>query len=1059
MKAVSFGILINTTMLQLNQVRIIAIKSGGSVLLATACFLAVMVSTAALPMQLSERTRLSSEHYLSDEQYTGKEEPKKIKLGRCRLHVWPKDEVWRLEEGDVMEMSVEAVKNCHEDITLTVKSKEGGKKTQVIKAGSLGTVWKSGRAHRSRQGEVLQVHLATFKYKISITKRLQVEFSPTIKVLTVLPYQGKHMLNYLLYLVVQRQRELFTGRSMSPLLGWDIGDSTSLKVKVEGNPKPKIVWRVKDKSIEPGQSLEAHYVALNETILTSTESVYELELRNVTLKMGLDGLKLIARNKYQQKVQSITVAVNMFPIASQRTFAKAINKSLGLVVLMALGVVVIYILHGLYTYGVRIAKEQGDGVIFHLVTFLIPFRTLSRVMHLMIGFCISVGLTSCFTIQGELLGLHRVMVSSLFIITFTCLYGRYTRIRAALSLILITLPNNIGIFLLLISTVKMTLHASQGGLKNVVEMSENAYCVSKIHAEIHRDSMMAYLRPVTKKDSNNAEVYLVKERDMAMAQESMKLNVDMALNEAIGEKLGEQQAAEKKNKKVDRQYDVTRFADQKKKRKGGLGERTQFKKKLVFKNINLCQDIGSNVLIQCTKQKEMVYRKCMDKFPGIMRHLGYLVCRLLGKAINCKYAYDNTVKTFKCDPPMDAAEIADGLLDLRDTPNMLNGDLNPQELHQMFKKPFNLQLASEKPREYKEVTMKRMEDVKAMMSILHIVLIFLIVLQTANKVIGDMIQYDSNINWENIYIGEYFRQIDRKRGRLGLPTMLPLKKSEKRIYVQSIFFTKSKPEEKEQRKSKHSFFVFIQVITVIFFLVEYVIYISAIEEIVGDDLIYSLTIDDYLQINSRGDSFFSLLINTVFEKFNVDNYVFKTYRVSKCNPEVQIPNLDLYATQQALLLFLFIINYVMPGPDRLKHVILRFYYPKRERKRQIRIYTNILLIRERFVELAFKQMIFNQAHGKLEPGTMQHDTQWQYLFLRQFRDFGFILRYFFQTTCSICKTKVSNKFVMCKGVACTMVYCQQCWRVLRRRCLSCNLVITQEMMEKFATDEQGLFDD
>ena len=180
----------------------------------------------------------------------------------------------------------------------------------------------------------------------------------------------------------------------------------------------------------------------------------------------------------------------------------------------------------------------------------------------------------------------------------------------------------------------------------------------------------------------------------------------------------------------------------------------------------------------------------------------------------------------------------------------------------------------------------------------------------------------------------------------------------------------------------------------------------------------------------------------------------KTYRVDKCNPDVHHPNMKLYSLHQALLFFLFSLPFVLPCPDRLKHVILRFYYPKREKKRQIKLYTDILLAREKFIQLAMKRIIYVRVHGKM---TKLHDPKWQDLLLRQFRSFSFILGYFFKTSCSICKSKGASRFVMCKGPGCTMVYCPQCWQILGEKCLNCNLVITQEMIERFATQEEGLF--
>lgn len=670
--------------------------------------------------------------------------------------------------------------------------------------------------------------------------------------------------------------------------------------------------------------------------------------------------------------------------------------------------------------------------------------------------CVSLGLVTYFSVEGESVGLPRLLFCSLLIIAVTCLYGRYTRVRAAFWLVLIGMLSHTGMFLLIVSTCEMVLGACHGITKNLIESSLQVHCISQIHVELFRESVMAYLNPVIKEQSDYAEVQLVKERDMAMAQESMKLSADIALNDVQGDKFGEQKTSEKKNTKVDREYKVRRFANVKKKAQGGTADRNKIKKKFVFKTLNLCQDIGSNVLIECLKKKNGVFKKCMTNFPGILKPLGRAVCGLMVKHVDCQAMYKNTVKNFKCESPVDAKEIAEGLLLLRDGPSMFFGDSSPHDLHQMYSKPLTIQFAKDKPRESQEATVKKMEDAKGMMSTLYIAAIIVLVLHSTNKVLREMIRYDLNINWENIYIGNYFRKIDRKRGALGFPRLLPLKAIEKEIYVESIFSTKAKEDERDQVKLRASVCFGVQLLTAIMFMVDYLVFTVTMYQVVRENVTYSLHIDDYLRVSSRGDSFFALLINLVFEKINVDNQVIKTYRVDKCNPNVVFPNLELYAHHQALLLFLFMLTFVLPCPDRLKHVVFRIFYPTREKKRQIRLYTNILLTREKFVQVALKKILWSRAHGRL---TTLHDPQWQDLLLRQFRAAGFLLRYLFKSTCSICKTTGGSKYVMCRGPGCTMVYCRQCWRILGNKCLTCNLVISKEMMERFGTGDKGLFEE
>ena len=48
------------------------------------------------------------------------------------------------------------------------------------------------------------------------------------------------------------------------------------------------------------------------------------------------------------------------------------------------------------------------------------------------------------------------------------------------------------------------------------------------------------------------------------------------------------------------------------------------------------------------------------------------------------------MKKFKCEKPVNAKEVAEGLLLMRDGPKMFYGDSNLHEITQMYKKPVTI---------------------------------------------------------------------------------------------------------------------------------------------------------------------------------------------------------------------------------------------------------------------------------------------------------------------------------------------------------------------------------
>lgn len=1000
-------------------------------------FLVVLVSSPCFALQTKGTKNITEEA-----------PPQVVVLGRCKFHLWPKDTVWTLQEGDTIEIVAEDIGKCHEVVHLTVQMADEGhnKSRQDLLLGPNEFVtWTGGLARISDNGLVVQIHIANRGRVAALQKLISVEFPPRIEEFLPLPFQKRDIFRYFCYLWYQRQKERITGVNMRQNLGWDVGESPVLKIKVSGNPKPRVVWRVDKQEFMPGEFLGPGFVAAKETKLSSIEWLYEIELRYVTLKMSKQKLKLIARNKFSQEIKRISLPVKMFPISQQRVFVDSITESFGFLILLYIGMAVVRFGSWMCYYVARKAREDWDGVTCLLLTSLIPVRTLRKLFRLFLGFCISLGLLALFRFENTKWPFARTLFSSLFVITVTSLYGRYTRVRASFCLILVGMLSTTGMFFLLVSTVEMMIGSSHSIVKNLMERSQQVQCISQIHMELFRESMMAYISPLKKKKEEFAGFELVKERDMEMAQESMKLTTDIALNDVQGEKFGEQKESEKKNVRVDRGYKVRRFADVKKEAKGGKSDKVKTKKKFVFKSLNLCQDIGSNVLLQCLKKRNGFFNRCLSNFPKLLVKLGELICKSMVKHVDCNQMYQNTVKNFKCESPSNVNEVTEGLLLLRGGPTMFYGDASPSDLQEMYNKPIGLQFAQNKSRENKEETLRRVEEVKSIMSTVYIIVVLLLIMQSTNQVISDMMKYDMNVNWENIHIGDYFWKIDRRRKKLGLPTVHPLKRIEKQIYIQDIYRTKATLGEKEQVKLRRSLCIVIQILTIVIFLVDYLVFTMTAYEVVRENLTYSLTIDDYLKVSARGDSFFSMLMNQVFENINMDNQVIKMYRVDKCNPDVVHPNMEQYARQQALLLFLFTLTFVLPSADRLKHLVLRFYYPKREKKRQTKIYTNILLTRERFVQEAFKKIMVGRIQGRL---TKIHDPHWQDLVLRQFRAISNVLSFFFKCTCSICKTSGGKNYAMCQGPGCPMIYCRQCWEVLGEKCLSCNIVITRELLEE-----------
>ncbi|XP_044846900.1 E3 ubiquitin-protein ligase DCST1 isoform X2 [Mauremys mutica] len=112
---------------------------------------------------------------------------------------------------------------------------------------------------------------------------------------------------------------------------------------------------------------------------------------------------------------------------------------------------------------------------------------------------------------------------------------------------------------------------------------------------------------------------------------------------------------------------------------------------------------------------------------------------------------------------------------------------------------------------------------------------------------------------------------------------------------------------------------------------------------------------------------------------------------------------------------------------RLRRVIAAFYFPKREKKRVLFLYNELLRKRQAFVRLQRRRIARRaRRHQAFEKPLLERFYLWCPLLRRCLR------RY-----CVLCGSPESRTAQLCPTPTCGTIYCQPCWRDMGQVCFAC----------------------
>uniref|UniRef100_A0A4X2LFN1 Uncharacterized protein n=2 Tax=Vombatus ursinus TaxID=29139 RepID=A0A4X2LFN1_VOMUR len=190
---------------------------------------------------------------------------------------------------------------------------------------------------------------------------------------------------------------------------------------------------------------------------------------------------------------------------------------------------------------------------------------------------------------------------------------------------------------------------------------------------------------------------------------------------------------------------------------------------------------------------------------------------------------------------------------------------------------------------------------------------------------------------------------------------------------------------------------------------------------------YTFSSSHHLEVNVGGDSMLARLLRKTIGALNTSSDLLIESSNIACLPKPM--GMDSQDYMKAFLPagLLVLLCLTQAFSYRLRRVIAAFYFPKREKKRVLFFYNELL--RKRLVFTKLRRTIIMQRAQK--QGRPRHRlVDWCY------RHFPF-LWHFVRRRCVVCQAPQTSESWVCPTPGCGAVYCASCWIDMGKTCLAC----------------------
>ncbi|XP_053133455.1 E3 ubiquitin-protein ligase DCST1 isoform X2 [Hemicordylus capensis] len=287
--------------------------------------------------------------------------------------------------------------------------------------------------------------------------------------------------------------------------------------------------------------------------------------------------------------------------------------------------------------------------------------------------------------------------------------------------------------------------------------------------------------------------------------------------------------------------------------------------------------------------------------------------------------------------------------------------------------------------------------------------------------------YNQDIRFDNLYISRYFRLIDARRRKQKKRTLLPLRRAE-RSGVIDPYRLRFQPAE-----SKNVMLELLGCMPTLVFLLlvcslDSLLY-TVFNTIRHHSFVeYSFRSSHHLEVKVGGQTMMARLLRSTIGALNTSSETAMEATNVECLPEVQGMTKAQYVTCAIPLGVLILLCFVQVYVYRLRRVIAAFYFPKREKKRILFLYNEMLRQRMAFVVVQRKRIIQRARQRKrLEKPLLDRVRRW----------LPFLQR-FLRQRCILCSLPETRNSCLCPNPDCGTLYCRLCWQDMGQVCFACS---------------------
>ncbi|KAL7978091.1 hypothetical protein Chor_005078 [Crotalus horridus] len=288
-------------------------------------------------------------------------------------------------------------------------------------------------------------------------------------------------------------------------------------------------------------------------------------------------------------------------------------------------------------------------------------------------------------------------------------------------------------------------------------------------------------------------------------------------------------------------------------------------------------------------------------------------------------------------------------------------------------------------------------------------------------------KYNEDIRFDNLYISRYFRQIDARRRKQKKRTLLPLRRAEESQVIEPLRLAFQPAETKS---------VMLELLGCLPPLV-FLLMACALDSLLytifstirnHSFIQYSFRSSHHLEVKVGGETLMARLLRSTIGALNTSSEMVMETNNLQCLPEPRGMSRDEYVKCTAPLGALVVLCFLQVYVFRLRRVIAAFYFPKREKKRIIYLYNEMLRRRVAFVLVQRKRIILQARRRKRVRKPLLNRIGRCCPFLKRI-----LLR-----RCILCNRPESRHSLTCSNPECETVYCQICWKDMGKICFACH---------------------